>query len=128
MSHTRFLVFLMALLAAKVCVIHGQERIKMCGRDLIRLVISSCGNSRLSRGPPEQLHGKSHEDQGISTEEQRGRAAETSGGPSQSDGEMELSLASHWDPLSNPMRHAVERISDICCEKGCSMRELIQFC
>uniref|UniRef100_A0A3B5PPH8 Insulin-like 3 n=1 Tax=Xiphophorus maculatus TaxID=8083 RepID=A0A3B5PPH8_XIPMA len=48
----------------------AQDRIKMCGRELIRLAVSSCGNSRRSAG----------------------------------------------------------KISDICCEKGCSMKELIQFC
>uniref|UniRef100_A0A3Q2P037 Uncharacterized protein n=1 Tax=Fundulus heteroclitus TaxID=8078 RepID=A0A3Q2P037_FUNHE len=33
--------------------IHGGDRIKMCGRELIRLAVSSCGNSRLRRSIPD---------------------------------------------------------------------------
>lgn len=42
-------VSLTVVLVAAVCVAHAQERIKMCGRELIRLAVSSCGNSRLRR-------------------------------------------------------------------------------
>lgn len=49
MSATKCLVSLMVVLVAAVCVAHAQERIKMCGRELIRLAVSSCGNSRLRR-------------------------------------------------------------------------------
>lgn len=43
----------MVVLVAAVCVVHAQERIKMCGRELIRLAVSSCGNSRLRRSIPD---------------------------------------------------------------------------
>lgn len=49
MSAAKCLVSLMVVLVAAVCVAHAQERIKMCGRELIRLAVSSCGNSRLRR-------------------------------------------------------------------------------
>lgn len=38
------------------------------------------------------------------------------------------SLAVHWLPVSPRTRRDVGKISDICCEKGCSLQELIQFC
>ncbi|KAM4605302.1 insulin-like 3 (Leydig cell) [Polymixia lowei] len=106
MSGTKCLPFVMILLVAGVCVIHGQDRIKMCGRELIRLAISSCGNSRVRRSVPElgQYHGNPQRDKD------------------------ELSLAPRWYPLSSRVRRAAGKMSDICCEKGCSLRELIQFC
>lgn len=46
---------------------------------------------------------------------------------SRPDGERDVSsLAAHL--LSSRIRRAAGKISDICCEKGCSMKELIQFC
>lgn len=44
------------------------------------------------------------------------------------DGEKDVFLAPHWYPLSSRIRRAAGKMSDICCEKGCSMKELIQFC
>lgn len=49
MSAAKCLASLMVVLVAAVCVAHAQERIRMCGRELIRLAVSSCGNSRLRR-------------------------------------------------------------------------------
>lgn len=44
---------LMVVLGAGVCVVQAQDRIKMCGRELIRLAVSYCGNSRLRRSLPD---------------------------------------------------------------------------
>lgn len=49
MPAARCLVSLVAVLVAAVCVAHAQERIKICGRELIRLAVSSCGSSRARR-------------------------------------------------------------------------------
>ncbi|XP_049889516.1 insulin-like 3 (Leydig cell) [Epinephelus moara] len=126
MSAVKCLVSLMVVLVAAVCVVHAQERIKMCGRELIRLAVSSCGNSRLRRSIPDVELGQrqytSHWDQDASTEEHQ--AMETVHIPQ----EDVVSLAPHWYPLSSRMRRAAGKISDICCQEGCSMKELIQFC
>lgn len=53
MSAAKCLATLTVVLVAAVCAAHGQERIKMCGRELIRLAVSSCGNSRLRRSIPD---------------------------------------------------------------------------
>ncbi|KAM7379116.1 hypothetical protein PAMP_004688 [Pampus punctatissimus] len=125
MSAAKCLLSLMVVLVASVCVVQAQERIKMCGRDLIRLAVSSCGNSRLRRSIQdvklEKHQFTSHWDQVASTD-----AVHM---PPQSDGEKDVFfMAPHWYPLSNRIRRAAGKISDICCEKGCSMKELIQFC
>ncbi|XP_068558740.1 insulin-like 3 (Leydig cell) [Cebidichthys violaceus] len=127
MSAAKCLVCLVVVLVAAVCVVNAQERIKMCGRELIRLAVSSCGNSRLRRSIPVVELGQqqyaSQWDQDPSAEEHQ--AAETVHIPPESDGEKDVFS---WYPLSSRVRRAVGKISDICCEKGCSMKELIQFC
>ncbi|XP_070701906.1 insulin-like 3 (Leydig cell) [Pempheris klunzingeri] len=131
MSAAKCLVSLMVVLVAADCVVHAQERIKMCGRELIRLAVSSCGNSRLRRSIPDVKLGQhqytSDWDQDASMEEHQ--ATETIHIPAESDEEQDVfSLAPHWYSTSSRFRRAAGKISDICCEKGCSMKELIQFC
>uniref|UniRef100_A0AAQ5ZHH0 Insulin-like domain-containing protein n=1 Tax=Amphiprion ocellaris TaxID=80972 RepID=A0AAQ5ZHH0_AMPOC len=50
---SKCLVSLMVLLVAAVAVVGAQERTKMCGRELIRLAVSACGNSWLRRSIPD---------------------------------------------------------------------------
>ncbi|XP_059201111.1 insulin-like 3 (Leydig cell) [Centropristis striata] len=128
MFAAKCLVTLMVVLVAAVCAAHAQERIKMCGRELIRLAVSSCGNARLRRSIPDkhlgQHHFTSQWDQDASTE-----APKTVHIHPESDAEKDVSsVAPHWYPLSSRIRRAAGKISDICCERGCSMKELIQFC
>ncbi|XP_037314865.2 insulin-like 3 (Leydig cell) [Pungitius pungitius] len=119
------LVSLVVVLVTAVCVVHAQERIQMCGRELIRLAVSSCGNSRLRRSipdlEPEQHQLTSYWNQYPSEEELQ--ATDTV--HPETDGEKGV-FSSY--SLSSRVRRAVGKISDICCEKGCSMKELIQFC
>ncbi|XP_008331917.1 insulin-like 3 (Leydig cell) [Cynoglossus semilaevis] len=121
---------LILILWAAVCVVHTQD-IKMCGRELVRLAVSTCGNSRLRRSvldkdlAPYQLTPNLDE---VSTEEAAG-ASEMIQLSSETDEDADVpSLVPHWYPVSPRIRRASGRISDICCEKGCSMRELIQIC
>ncbi|XP_041805934.1 insulin-like 3 (Leydig cell) [Chelmon rostratus] len=130
MSAAKSLLSLMVLLVAAVSVVRAQERIRMCGRELIRLAVSSCGNSRLRRSIPDAQLGQ-HQytslwEQDTSTEAHQ--ATEAIHGAPESDGEKDVFSAPLWYPLSSRIRRAVGKISDICCEKGCSMKELIQFC
>ncbi|KAI9541956.1 hypothetical protein NQZ68_025090 [Dissostichus eleginoides] len=129
MSSAKCLVSLMVVLVAALCVVHAEERIQLCGRDLIRLAVSHCGNSRLRRSI-SYVHLGQHQntwDQDASAEEHQ--ATETVHTSPESNGEKDVfTLAPHLYRLSPRVRRAVAKISDICCEKGCSMRELIQFC
>ncbi|KAK0134157.1 hypothetical protein N1851_030281 [Merluccius polli] len=120
---------LMVVLAAGVCVTHGQERIKMCGRDLIRLAVSTCGNSRVGRGASEsQQHGgdpagsiKPQLDQNHQNHQNQRRRYQDH------DQVQELSSEPDWYLVSSRVRRAAI-IADICCERGCTLKELIQFC
>lgn len=57
------------------------------------------------------------------------QAPETDTISPQSDEEKDAwTVAPHWYPMSSRIRRDAGKISDICCEKGCSMKELIQFC
>ncbi|KAA8587699.1 insulin-like 3 (Leydig cell) [Etheostoma spectabile] len=131
MSAARSLVPLMVVLVAAVGEARAQERIKMCGRDLIRLAVTSCGNSRVRRSILDadlaQRQHASHWDQDAFTEEPQ--ATEAAPIAPESDGDKGVfSLTPHWYTLLSRVRRDAGKISDICCEKGCSMKELIQFC
>ncbi|KAM7400915.1 hypothetical protein PAMA_005216 [Pampus argenteus] len=115
MYAAKCVLFLMAVLVASACAVQAQERIKMCGRDLIRLAVSSCGNSRLRRSiqdvQPEKHQFTSQLDQIASTD-----AVHM---PPQSDEEKDvLFMGPHWYPLSNRIRRAAGKISDICSSKN----------
>ncbi|XP_028449738.1 insulin-like 3 (Leydig cell) isoform X3 [Perca flavescens] len=127
----RSLVPLMVVLVAAVGEARAQDRIKICGRDLIRLAVTSCGNSRVRRSILDadlaQRQYASHWGQDAFAEEHQ--ATEAAPIPPESDGEKGVfSLAPHWYTLPSRIRRAAGTMSDICCEKGCSMKELIQFC
>ncbi|XP_034039424.1 insulin-like peptide INSL5 [Thalassophryne amazonica] len=111
------------LLVAAVCLLDAQDSIKMCGRDLIRLAVSSCGNSRVSRSVSKD-NSDWHAETSIADPH-----TDQDQLPSESDTDNDvLSFGPHWYSLSPRMRRSTAKISDICCEKGCSMKELIQFC
>ncbi|XP_072296390.1 insulin-like 3 (Leydig cell) [Eucyclogobius newberryi] len=136
-------VLVLVVVVGLVVEAEGQENIKMCGRDLIRHAVSYCGNSRLKRavltleGPQQQGgNNKSSLDATISagdlatsdpaTSDPAPAPAPPTSQPGEQ-GDMEALMA-RWLPLSARMRRTALKISDLCCEKGCSKRELIQFC
>ncbi|XP_056912122.1 insulin-like 3 (Leydig cell) [Takifugu flavidus] len=121
MPSAKCLVVLLVVLEAAGCTTDTQERIKMCGRDLIRLAVSSCGNSRLRRSVPDVKEGRHQETS-------REASWTTRPTPVPADDGEGFSLVPRWHPVSPRFRRTAGEISDICCEKGCSMKELIQFC
>ncbi|KAM9719991.1 insulin-like 3 (Leydig cell) [Menidia menidia] len=131
MFAAKFVVYVTVVLVAEVYLVHAQDRIKMCGRDLIRLAVSSCGNSRLRRSILDIEHGQ-HQYTTIWNQDafsEKDQTSEKLRVPLQFNERKDFfSLAPHWYPLSSRIRRASGKISDICCEKGCSMKELIQFC
>ncbi|KAF7223215.1 insulin-like 3 (Leydig cell) [Nothobranchius furzeri] len=130
MAAAKSLLSLMVVLLAAATLAHTEDRIKMCGRELIRLAVSTCGNSRLRRSIPDPGLGQHQHTPGWG---QNGSAevdldSDTNHVPPQTGGHNVSSLAPHWHLLSSRIRRSAGKISDICCEKGCSMKELIQFC
>ncbi|KAG9278894.1 insulin-like 3 (Leydig cell) [Astyanax mexicanus] len=79
-----------------------ETRLKLCGREFIRMVVTSCGSSRLRRSAPEpntirQMFG---EDDGSSVENRTaGTRTPRNAGP-----------------------------AGVCCRSGCTMSELVQYC
>ncbi|XP_074545719.1 insulin-like 3 (Leydig cell) [Halichoeres trimaculatus] len=131
MAAAKFLLALMLVLVAAGCVVDAQERIKMCGRELIRLAVSSCGSSRLRRSvldaePEQDQYSQTWNQEAFRAEQPDTETVQT---PLESDAEKAaVSLTPHWYPVSQRIRRTAGKMSDICCEKGCSMKELIQFC
>ncbi|RVE61054.1 hypothetical protein OJAV_G00167080 [Oryzias javanicus] len=127
MVAARRLVSVLVVLVAAVCAVHAQERIKMCGRDLIRLAVSYCGNPRNRRSLPDaelDQHQTLWSPDSSSMEQQTPQVLLPGSG-----GEKPpLSVAPSWFSRSFRIRRAAKKVSDICCEEGCSMKELIQFC
>ncbi|KAM3604671.1 uncharacterized protein V6R79_014600 [Siganus canaliculatus] len=127
MSAAKRLLSLLVLLEAAAALVQAQDRVKMCGRDLIRLAVTSCGNSRLRRSiqdvDPEELQHRPHWDQAAAS------TLELQGAAEGVHAEEEVSsLAPHWLPVVSRFRRTSGKMSDVCCEKGCSLKELIQFC
>uniref|UniRef100_A0A3B3DRG1 Insulin-like 3 n=1 Tax=Oryzias melastigma TaxID=30732 RepID=A0A3B3DRG1_ORYME len=131
---------LLFMIMLKMCAVHAQERIKMCGRDLIRLAVSYCGNPRNRRSLPDaeldqhealcKLDCFSKVCQDREPEPDRLVEQQT---PEvlhlRSDEEKPPpSVVPRWFSRSFRIRRAAKKVSDICCEEGCSMKELIQFC
>ncbi|XP_030015632.1 insulin-like 3 (Leydig cell) [Sphaeramia orbicularis] len=128
MSAAKCLLSLMVVLVAAGCAVHAHDRIKICGRELIRLAVSSCGNPRLRRSLSDIELQQHHFTWDHSTSMKEQVASEMIHIPSEYDEDDFVSLAAHWFPMSSRMRRSAAKISDICCEKGCSLQELIQFC
>ncbi|XP_075875843.1 insulin-like 3 (Leydig cell) [Nelusetta ayraudi] len=119
------LAYVMLVVVAAACASQGQERIKMCGREFIRLALSTCGSSRLRRSVPDAE--ANHHRYSYHWDEETTLVGAVVA--LESDGKSRgSSLAAHWLPVSPRTRRDVGKISDICCEKGCSLQELIQFC
>ncbi|KAF6730717.1 hypothetical protein FQA47_002998 [Oryzias melastigma] len=127
MVAARRLVSVLVVLVAAVCAVHAQERIKMCGRDLIRLAVSYCGNPRNRRSLPDaELDQREAlwSPDSSSVEQQTPEVLHL-----RSDEEKPPpSVVPRWFSRSFRIRRAAKKVSDICCEEGCSMKELIQFC
>ncbi|CAL1579242.1 unnamed protein product [Knipowitschia caucasica] len=110
-----------------VLTVDAQEDIKMCGRDLIRKAMSYCGGSRLRRAVVT-LTMKDRRPVDPSSPPASTSASASALGPVPPQREDMEALVAQWLPLSARMRRTALKISDLCCEKGCSKRELIQFC
>uniref|UniRef100_A0A3Q3AX40 Insulin-like 3 n=1 Tax=Kryptolebias marmoratus TaxID=37003 RepID=A0A3Q3AX40_KRYMA len=143
MAAAKCLVCVLVVVLAEVCVVRAEDRIKMCGRELIRLAVSTCGNSRLRRSIPNKEVGQDQHTTDCTfslfkcafstgvhdSSTQQDQTSEMLHISPQSDGKRVVSsLAPYWYHLTSRNSRAAGKISDICCEKGCSMKELIQFC
>ncbi|XP_052466619.1 insulin-like peptide INSL5 [Carassius gibelio] len=128
-------------------------RVKLCGREFIRMVVTSCGSSRLKRNSPDSdLHfANPHRNlqnwlnsalvaqKGtLTAEEEQWREHESP----ESEAEHLVPHQQHISPPAEHMKHSSTvqdlRMSSrtrrdvgpagVCCTSGCTMSELIQYC
>uniref|UniRef100_A0A4W5K4Z3 Insulin-like 3 n=1 Tax=Hucho hucho TaxID=62062 RepID=A0A4W5K4Z3_9TELE len=77
----------------------GQDaRVKLCGREFIRMVVTSCGSSRPWTTPQDQFRDDQQSTESV-TEDQQNHLGFPNVGP-----------------------------AGVCCRSGCNMSELLQYC
>uniref|UniRef100_A0A4W4GH99 Insulin-like 3 n=1 Tax=Electrophorus electricus TaxID=8005 RepID=A0A4W4GH99_ELEEL len=106
----------------------GQDvRLKLCGREFIRMVVMSCGSSRMARYAPDsdRSHGSSQWPDNVPQESV-----------------TNLPSSSHMEPPEKKTeqlttRHAMSASArsqrdagpaGVCCRLGCTMSEFVQYC
>ncbi|XP_059419707.1 relaxin-3-like [Carassius carassius] len=128
-------------------------RVKLCGREFIRMVVTSCGSSRLKRNSPDSdLHfANPHRNlqnwlnRDLVAQKGTLTAEEEQWREHESPESMAEHLVLHQQHISPPAEHlehssTVQDLSmssrtrrdvgpaGVCCTSGCTMSELIQYC
>ncbi|XP_055058200.1 insulin-like 3 (Leydig cell) [Misgurnus anguillicaudatus] len=145
------LAFLILLESSKI---ESQDvRVKLCGREFIRMVVTSCGSSRLKRDAPDfgPLYTKPHRrlqnwlNRDLLANQ---KWAQTSQEEQWKESESPESVTDHpapqqhMSPQAEVLVHstAAQDLSmsyrtrrdvgpaGVCCTSGCTMSELIQYC
>ncbi|XP_076149439.1 insulin-like 3 (Leydig cell) [Alosa pseudoharengus] len=140
MSAKVFLPLLVCVLMGGLGALAQDGRIKLCGREFVRMVISSCGSSRLRRHAPEidQPHWDFYSDllDRMSSDQLPTSSNEEVQQQQQQEGT--LGLTAHGSPVRDPgspeghsASHRIRRDTGparLCCRSGCTISELVQFC
>ncbi|XP_018608964.2 insulin-like 3 (Leydig cell) [Scleropages formosus] len=153
----RFLLSLAVLLSVVYNRTYGQDtRVKLCGREFIRMVVASCGSSRLKRSTAEfnQQHGKSlgevleWADDGHPSSQSSKNTVQQSQNPEYPElirdftPSTEKTGSTHGSKesrgIENPENHQLNRMfsraqrdvgpAGVCCRLGCTISELVQYC
>ncbi|XP_052405698.1 relaxin-3-like [Carassius gibelio] len=121
-------------------------RVKLCGREFIRMVVTSCGSSRLKRNAPDSdLHFANphsrfaffrhswnlqnrdlvaHQKGTLTAEDERPAPHQHTSPPAEL---LEHSTTVQDLSMSSRTRRDVGP-AGVCCTSGCTMSELIQYC
>ncbi|KAJ8336364.1 hypothetical protein SKAU_G00375840 [Synaphobranchus kaupii] len=122
MAAWRF-VFVCVLLAVSLQGAHTQDvRVKLCGREFIRMVVTSCGSSRLRRSAVEldHLHGNQPHPDPSGESPLHVDHLPTDDPTSPGSKVTEEGLLSRARRSAGP--------AGVCCRTGCTMSELVQYC
>ncbi|XP_072528149.1 insulin-like 3 (Leydig cell) [Salminus brasiliensis] len=97
-------------------------RLKLCGREFIRMVVTSCGSSRLRRSVLDFNHLKQISiGQILSTaDDRRPGESSTERGAENRTAETNTRQSSRTPRNVGP--------AGVCCRSGCTMSELVQYC
>ncbi|XP_030630558.1 insulin-like 3 (Leydig cell) [Chanos chanos] len=151
--NSKWLVPLTILLIFENYETHGQNvRVKLCGREFIRMMVASCGSSRLRRHAPQFVEPQINHNNELlgwfnSVPSDHLRGTERSENEPHLDQvvawmSVTENSASNHHRLKDEMEHstASEGLSasprsrrdvgpaGVCCRSGCTMSELIQYC
>uniref|UniRef100_A0A8C9T3E3 Insulin-like 3 n=1 Tax=Scleropages formosus TaxID=113540 RepID=A0A8C9T3E3_SCLFO len=136
----RFLLSLAVLLSVVYNRTYGQDtRVKLCGREFIRMVVASCGSSRLKRSTAEfnQQHEKNVMVWVNTSQNPEYPELIRDFTPStEKTGSTHGSKESRG--IENPENHQLNRMfsraqrdvgpAGVCCRLGCTISELVQYC
>ncbi|KAL4656080.1 relaxin-3-like [Arapaima gigas] len=147
------LLSLMVLLLIAHQGTYGQDtRVKLCGRDFIRMVVTSCGSSRLKRFTPElnQQHGQSvrevlewldgghfsylRSSQSSENTEQQNQDRQFPARIKDITPSIENARATDVLKESHRLNRMLSRAqrdigpAGVCCKSGCTINELVQYC
>ncbi|XP_026767705.1 insulin-like 3 (Leydig cell) [Pangasianodon hypophthalmus] len=120
----KWIITLTVLLIAENDGISGKDvRVKLCGREFIRMVVTLCGSSRLRRYAPEinPMSISPHEIKSSSEDQTINNSPENS------------SLSSFLKIMES-LEHSSSRLqrdigpAGVCCRSGCTKTELVQYC
>ncbi|XP_016341716.1 relaxin-3-like [Sinocyclocheilus anshuiensis] len=145
------LAFLILLETSKT---EGQDaRVKLCGREFIRMVVTSCGSSRLKRNAPDSdLHFANphrnllnwlgsdlvaHQKGSLTAEDEQWREHDSPESVTERPAPHQhtsppAELLEHSTPVQDLSMSSRTRRdvgpAGVCCTSGCTMSELIQYC
>ncbi|XP_062844083.1 insulin-like 3 (Leydig cell) isoform X2 [Trichomycterus rosablanca] len=134
----KWFIVLMVLLSAGSDGVQGKDvRVKLCGREFIRMVVTLCGSSRLKRDVNDVLIRT--QNQFNSPEDQMDHSApdhlipSSPSPPSLSSSSFPIIVDSPGPSESSDSFPPSRRRRDagpagICCRSGCTKSELVQYC
>ncbi|XP_051989339.1 relaxin-3-like [Xyrauchen texanus] len=117
--------------------------VKLCGREFIRMVVTSCGSSRLKRHTPDFDHPFANPHRSLQNWLNRDLFAFQKETPTGEDKQSSINDSpdsvteqqashQHMSPPAELLEHSTTMqdisLSSICCTLGCTMNQLIQYC
>ncbi|KAK3513516.1 hypothetical protein QTP70_015915 [Hemibagrus guttatus] len=138
--NVKWIITLTFLLIAENEGIWGKDaRVKLCGREFIRMVVTLCGSSRLRRYAPEinpvsiSAHAIQYNSDLFSNLKQiKSDSEDLTISKSPKKG-LNSSLSSFLKIMESA-KHSSSRLqrdvgpAGVCCRSGCTMTELVQYC
>ncbi|XP_028834106.1 insulin-like 3 (Leydig cell) [Denticeps clupeoides] len=133
---------LLAFVVVGIYEVQGQDvRLKLCGRDFVRMVISSCGSSRLKRetdqknSQRELLDWLSNErfasltDRDVQQHHDEEKVSSKTSTGSNMGFRTAATVAEDREDLGLSIRRRRDAgPAGVCCRSGCTLSELVQYC
>uniref|UniRef100_A0AAY4AIP4 Insulin-like 3 n=1 Tax=Denticeps clupeoides TaxID=299321 RepID=A0AAY4AIP4_9TELE len=124
---------LLAFVVVGIYEVQGQDvRLKLCGRDFVRMVISSCGSSRLKRELLDWLSNErfaSLTDRDVQQHHDEEKVSSKTSTGSNMGFRTAATVAEDREDLGLSIRRRRDAgPAGVCCRSGCTLSELVQYC